>query len=255
MSALVRMALRLAAIELLNTDPVISAVAGGRIYDSEMSEIHFADDPVPVIIVHTEKTQGAAYSANNGGPPFDIDCEIAFEIANVASAKNDDGSFDIFRPVTNAEMEAGIDLIESRIPEVLALSESALGIGFRKHVLKRMTGFESDRFETDDAGIRIASRLLKIGCQIHIEQPQAYYGTIPAVPGPGIAPAPGSDALPSGFFANLPEPLRSIAPLMGPEGYGAKILEMIAAKLPAAGHDPAFLGALIGQDFGPDGLA
>lgn len=255
MTALVRMGLRLAAIELLRADAPFTAMVGDRVFDSEMAEIQPGEAPMPIALVHTERTQGRAYDPHSGGPPFDLECDLTIELAHVASAKNDDGSIELFRPVTTAEMEAGLDLMESRLAVVLAHGESALALGLRKHALKRVVSIESQRFETDDAGVKIASRLVTLTCDLHIEQPRVWYGTTPTGAGGAQAPAAGSDALPSGPFASLPSPLRELAELMPEGGYGRGVLLQVAAILPSPVLGPAFTAATYEQDFGDDGNA
>lgn len=225
MSALARLGLRLAAVQLLRDDAVILAATGGRVLDSAAGEIEASD--VPQVIVHTEGTEGDAWSANNGGPPFALSCDIVFEITHVASAENEAGEVTLFRPVTNAELEASIDLIEWRIPEVLAFAESPLGIGMRRLVLKRVTSYQSDRFE-DDEGVRRASRILRLGCELVEDEPAERHP---------------DDPEPTGAFTTLPEPLRSLAPLLPSQSAGGAVLAQLATALAAPEQAPAFLGA------------
>jgi hypothetical protein len=225
MSALARLGLRLAAVQLLREDPVILAATGGKVLDSASGEIEASN--VPLVLVHTESTEGEAWSANNGGPPFALSCDIVFEITHVASSQNESGEVTLFRPVTTAELEASIDLIEWRIPEVLAFAESALGLALRRSVLKRVTAYHSERFE-DDEGVKRASRILRLGCELVEDEPAERHP---------------DDPDPTGDFVTLPEPLRTLAPVMPPDSAGGAVLAQLAAAIAAATTAPAFLGA------------
>ena len=88
MSALARTALRLAGIEALLNDGIIAALCETRVYDSRIAELT-ETKPVPVIVVLTEEMEGEAFSANNGGPPFDDHCELLLEIAMRAAVQPD----------------------------------------------------------------------------------------------------------------------------------------------------------------------
>lgn len=223
MSAFARLGLRLAAVEVLRADPFVLAATGGKVLDSQSGATEPA--PLPIILVHTETMEGQAWSANNGGPPFNASCDIVFEITHVASDENEDDVV-LYRPVTTAELEAGLDLLEGRIPRVLAFAEGALAVAMRRTVLKRITALHSERFE-DDQGVRRASRLLRLTCDLVEDQEDD--------------PA---DALPTGPFAALPEPLRSLAPLLPAGSSGRSVLEQAAAALPGPGDAEAMLAGV-----------
>lgn len=228
MSALLRLCLRIAAVEILRADPVISAATGGKVFDSEMGDL----DPkstLPIIIVHSEGHDGEAWSPHDGGPPFGIAGELVFEIVHVARGEQD-GEPGLFFPTTTRELEAAIELLEWRIPEALAFGEDALATAVRRHVLKRIKQIASDRFSSDDIGARLASRLLTLTVEYHDEEAKAWH------------PEDGDD-IPTGVFASLPDPLRTIAPLF-PEGSSARAtFALVAAKLTAPVAGDAFEGA------------
>jgi hypothetical protein len=213
MSAAARLGLRLAAVQLLRDDPVLAAATGGQVLDSRSGATEPAD--LPIVLVHTESTEGKAWSANNGGPPFSLTCDIVFEITHVASIENDDGETLLFRPVTTAELEAALDIVEWRIPIALAFSDSPLGIACRRFVLKRITDYQCERFE-DDEGVRRASRLLRLSCELVEDEHDD--------------PA---DPLPTGPYASLPEPLRSLAPLLPAGSAGRNVIDQVAAAIAA----------------------
>ena len=233
MSALARLGLRVAAVQMLREDPIVARATGGRVLDSASGEIEAS--ACPQVLLHTESTEGEAWSQNNGGPPFDLSCDLVCEITFVASAANDTGEAVLFRPVTTAEMEAALDLIELRIPEVLAFAETPIGLAMRRSVLKRLRSYQSERFEDDD-GVKRASRLLRHSCELKTDEASVRH---PAAPDP------------SGPFATLPQPLRGLAPLLPAGSAGRDVLLQLAAAMPADPAGEAFAGAAITIRPGP----
>ena len=98
-------ALRLGVIEALRLDPVIAGLVGERVLDSRMSA--YSDgEPVPVIAVYTEEDNGEAWSANNGGPPFNTTVDLVIEFMFQIRALADDGTPLIGIATTDRETEA-----------------------------------------------------------------------------------------------------------------------------------------------------
>ena len=223
MSAAARLGLRLAAVQMLREDPFIAAGTGGQVLDSSSGATEPAD--LPIILLHTESTEGKAWSDNNGGPPFGLDQDLVFEITHVASIEND-GEVVLYRPVTTAELEAGLDLLEWRIATVAAHAETPLGDVCRRNLLKRITGYQSERFE-DDEGVRRASRLLKLTCELVEDLDES--------------PA---DEVPSGPYASLPPCLRVLAPLLPVGSSGRSVLDQAAAAFAGPVASPEFLAGV-----------
>ena len=225
MSAIVRLCLRICAVELLRADPAIAAATAGgsRVFDSEMGAID-GEKPLPIIIVNSENDAGEAWEAINGGPPFDTKINLVFEIAHVAKGEQN-GEPGLFFPVTDRELEAAIDFIEWRIEEALAFSETPLGLAFCGKVLKRITHRSSDRFSSDDPGVRLASRVLTLSIETHEADQEVW------LPG---------DTLPAGEFASLPEPLRSMASLFPAGSSARETLELVAQKIAAPAASDLF---------------
>lgn len=227
MSALTRFCLRLCAVEVIATDAVLASALGGRVYDSEMGAVE-QTEPMPLVIVHSETSGGEARSSQNGGPPFDDTVDLVFEIICAAQAVDEAGNPGLFVPATTRELEAALDVIEHRVTQALAYSETPLARAMRRHVLVRILKSHSDRFASDDAGGRLASRLLTLTCQTREVEDEVYIK---------------ADELPGGTFARLPEPLRSIAPLF-PEGSSAHTtMTIVASQLLQAEAGPEFTGA------------
>jgi hypothetical protein len=225
MSALVRLCLRIAAVEVLRADPVIYAATGGNVFDSEMGAID-SEKPLPIIIVQSEGSGGIAWSDNNGGPPFNTKTDLVFEIIHIAKGEQD-GAAGLFLPATDRELEAAIDLLEWRIPEALAFAETPLALSFRKLVLKRIHEAHSERFASDDIGLRLASRMLTLRVELQEEESRVWHP---------------DDALPTGEFASLPDPLRTIAPLFAVGSSARGTLALVAAQLAAPAYGDKFEG-------------
>lgn len=158
MSALARTALRLAAVTAFNADAVIASLCAGRVYDSRMDAIA-EKEAVPVIVVLTEEMEGEAWSANNGGPPFDDHCELLVEISYRALAEVD-GEPVIGIAETDAECEMTLDLIEERAVDTLN-ADATVRISTR-----RISKQRSQRFIDPDSGIKMAQRLVTLTAQL-----------------------------------------------------------------------------------------
>lgn len=203
------LALRLAAIAALEADPVIAQLCPGRVYDSRLPEISHRE-PMPVIIVATEELEGDAWSANNGGAPFDDRCLLTIEIAMNAIA-DDDGEAGIWIPATDPELAANLDLLQHAVEESLTIGETEAARLLRRTVLRRVNRRTSSHFKTDDTGERLAIRLVTLHAEIASVEPP--------------------DAAPDDDFAALPEPLRSVALSLRPGSGAHLICTTVAAAL------------------------
>jgi predicted nucleic acid-binding protein len=214
--SLARTALRLAAVEALTTDAVIAALCDKRVYDSRLTDFD-REEPVPVLIVTTDDDQGEAYS-QNGGPPFDTTVELSIEIAMKAVAVDDQNQVvGIGSPATDRELEASLDLLEERAVAVLATNALV------RKVTRRVTRKKSVRFVTDDVGEKLAVRFVTLTAALKGEERHAL-------------------DLPTGPFARLPDPLRTVCVAM-PEGSSARATcQMIFDALPPLAAEP-FTGA------------
>lgn len=210
--SLVRTALRLAAVAALEADPVVSALCPGRIYDSRIDELD-AQDPVPVIIVFTEDDKGGAWSVNNGGPPFDHACELLIEISMrviVPATETDPVSIGLAE--TDPQAEATIDLLEEVAIAAVTNADTPQAALIRKAVLRRATEFKSVRFASADSGSKLALRAVALTCHLKIDQPD------PRV-------------VPTGPFAALPAPLRTVAASLAPTSAGYATCTALAQRL------------------------
>ena len=190
--SLARTALRLAGIAALNADPVIAALCPDRVFDSRIDLLDAAD-PVPVIVLLTEDDTGRAWSTNNGGPPFDHACDLQLEISmRVVVPTGDADDVQIGIAETDAEAEATIDLIEERAVDALTVADTPQAALIRSAVTRRATELKSIRYASAESGSKIALRVVTLTVHLKVDQPDP-------------------TQTPTGAFAALPEPLRSVA--------------------------------------------
>ena len=209
---LARTALRLAAVEALNADAVIAAACSGRVYDSLIGAFQ-SNDPVPVIVVATEDDNGVAWSANNGGAPFDQTVDLTLEIT-VCTFVPDSDAIDIYVPATTRESELLIDLLEFRAVEALTAGDTPQAKLLRKAVTRRVESYRSIRYASEDAGLKLARRLVTLSAKLKGDD----------------GPATPFDES-TGPFAALPDPLRTIAASMPAGSSGLATCEALVAKL------------------------
>ncbi|MGU3539984.1 hypothetical protein [Methylobacterium sp. A54F] len=226
--SLARTALRLAAIEALNSDPVLDALCEGRVYDSRIADFDHRE-VVPVIILTTEEGHGEAWSKNNGGAPFNAACDLVLEIAMNVVALDEagdpilrDGAPMIASPGTDRELEAVLDLIEERAIDVLTVGETDAARLLREAVTRRVLTVKAARFATDQTGEKLAIRLLTLRVELKGEDQRDIRD------------------LPSGPYGLLPEPLRSVANAL-PEGSGRTTCDLLARYLAPAEEAPPAL--------------
>ncbi|MEE7460683.1 hypothetical protein MFUR16E_04715 [Methylobacterium fujisawaense] len=189
-------ALRLQAIEALNSHPTIAALCPGRVYDSRVGDFD-QREPVPVIIVTSEELEGDALSHNNGGLPFRDMCDLVLEVAmNVLDGDGDDAF--IGAPATDREMEASLNLISWCAEQMLTTGRpyplarpTPAGLILTRAVTRRVHRRRMTRFANDQTGEKLAIHLITYRVEVKTETPDAR-------------------ALPTGTYAALPDPLRTV---------------------------------------------
>src|ERR1700676_3299674 len=113
MSAISRTCLRLAATAALRDVTIV----GGNVFDSRISAVNLTDDlpTAGAIAVYAEQDDGDALSENNGGPPFVQLVDLTLEIAmQTIGPVQPDGKYVVLTPVTDDELEATLDVIETQ---------------------------------------------------------------------------------------------------------------------------------------------
>jgi hypothetical protein len=209
--SLARTALRLAVSRDLLADPVIGALCPGRVFDSIMDPPD-SKEFRPIITITTEDDDGEAFDKQNGGVPFDQTCDLVLEIAMAARGEKEDD--DPLIPVTDRELEAMLDLVEHRAVEVVTVGE---GPALTRKVSRRVPKYKSSRFPDNENGLRLAVRVVTLSVELK-----------------------GEDQLdvrdvPTGPFANLPDPLRTVCKALPSGSSGHLVCEMISSALPPVG--------------------
>lgn len=225
--SLARTALRLlVSAALKGTADARPSIAEGRWYDSRISELApetFADDAKATGIITTDQDEGDALSAQNGGPPFHRLIDLVIEFGMVQAIKDDD-AYVVGYPDTDRRLEASLDLLEFQVLRRLGADPDPLCVLFRK--LVRIRKHDCHRQVTDDAGVKLACRLLTLTCEINDDSVEIYNaaGTIPT----------GIDV--------LPDPLRTVAKTMAQGSSELDTCMTIAAALTPPLEAPAFTG-------------
>lgn len=238
--SLIRTALRLQAIEALNSDPVIDGMVQGRVYDSRISAFDHRE-PMPTILVTAEETKGEPWSHQNGGAPFGLTCDLTLEIAmNALGIVTGTDGTPIIDPDTNSPMqgvgyvgtdrklEAALDLIEERAIDILTRGETSQAQLLSTTVIKRCVEMKSSRFGTDQTSERFAVRLLTLTVALFTPEPDDAFD------------------VPTGPYALLPQPLRAIAEASAPAGSVRATCDLLVNRLsplPAPVAPAPFSGA------------
>jgi hypothetical protein len=217
--SLVRTALRLVVIESLRD----ATVLGKRIYDSRMDDLSpddFKGDEAPIAIVMTDKDEGDALSAQNGGPPFGREIELSIEIGVTQRVRSPaeegaDPEFLIIYPNTDARLEALLDMIEFQVMRRLQYVDEPAPTLFRR--FWRIRKYDCHRQIMDEAGVKIACRVLTLNCYSGDDRILIYNAC-------GTQPA-GYDV--------LPDPLASVCKLMPAGSDGKATCDMLAAAVDA----------------------
>ena len=217
--SLARTALRIAVIEALASHPVIAARCPGRVFDSLIGDFD-SREKVPTIVVLTEELSGEPANVQNGGAPWLDACDLVLEVAMSQRVEQDGEDF-IFRPVTDREMEAALDLIEECADWMITLGRptprsrpTAAGQILTNAVTRRVSKRTSSRFSDDETGQKLAIHQMTFRVELKGEEIDFR-------------------ALPTGPFAILPDPLRTVARSL-PEGSSGLITcQMIANELDA----------------------
>lgn len=233
---LARTALRLVVSAALKGTPAARpTIAEGRFYDSRISELApetVEDDAKPVGIITTDQDEGEALSEQNGGPPFHRMIDLVIELGMIEStqapvANPQPGQpatvYVVGYPDTDRRLEASLDLLEFQVIRRLATEPDPMCVLFRRFV--RIRKHECHRQVTDDAGVKLACRLLTLTCELNDDRVMIYNT---------------SGTLPTGLDV-LPEPLKTVAKAMAPGSSELDTCMAIAAALSPV-EAPAFEG-------------
>jgi hypothetical protein len=220
MSAVSRACLRLAATAALRD----VTIAGGSVFDSRIEAINLSDDqPIAgAIAVYTEQDEGEALDKGNGGPPFVSMVDLILEITMQSRVVQADGTYVVIRPVTDDELEATLDLIETQAEDSLFRSYAKNSVLFRL-AAKRPDKKLSLRFTDPKEGQKLAVRYVTYTIEIDDRE-------VPVLDGTRTG------------FDTLPYPFSAIAPQWppGPEQEKATVIAALLAGI----TPPAFKGVI-----------
>ena len=148
--------------------------------------------------------------------PFKRFVDLTFEISVVAFAEQEDApnTFVPYFPVTDAQTEAALDMLEAGISR--ALLKGSSGTLFRSLTKSKVPTTSSAPQRSSEEAVRIAMRTIVWRCQI----PDDCFDETPSVLASGLD--------------RLPEPLRSIAKALPVGSYGAEIAAGLAGVAPLA---------------------
>ncbi len=204
-----RTALRLCAVACLaGIEGERPTIAEGRVYDSRIGDLApeaFVDDARPTMILLVDDDEGEELSSQNGGPPFRRMMGLVIHMGMTLAIQAEDG-YSVGYPDTDARLEASLDLLEFQVIRRLAYDHGPMPTLFRR--LARVKKSDCHRQVTDDAGLKLAARVLTLTCDVGDDRVTVYNeaATTPAIP-------TGLDV--------LPEPLLTIAKALpaGSEGF------------------------------------
>lgn len=212
--SLVRTALRLLVIEAIKGN----TLAGARVFDSMMGQLtpdqFNSGDEAPTAIVLSDKDEGEALSAQNGGPPFGREMEVSIELAMTSRVRRMDEDDIVVYPNTDARLEAALDTFEFQVLRSLAYASGPIPELFRAKF--RITKYDCHRQIFDETGTKIACRIVTLLCYGSDDVHRIY--------------TTGQDTMPTGYN-KLPEPLRSVAELMPANSSSKNICDVIAAGI------------------------
>jgi hypothetical protein len=228
--AFYRTALRLATIEslrpaaLLNTQGPWPTLAGARVFDTRLDPFDdIGPKPKAAIAVYTEADPGYA-GQRRGGPPYRREVDLVFEISQIAKAQSDsDPSVYVAGvPLTDPELEAELDRIETEISLALMFNTNGITIrhgGETKPLWRALTGRmvtepRSMPHRTSEESERLAMRTVTWKTQV----PDDLF----EIPPP--ADVTGLD--------RLPEPLRAVAKALENTPGASVLLKGLAGGMP-----------------------
>ncbi len=235
MSALNRTCLRLAAVAALRNQ----TMAAERVLDSGIGAIEALEPEKrkAVISVYTEEDGGDALSDQNGGQVLEI-VELVFDMSMVEAIVDPDADqIVIGLPQTDAELEAGLDLLEAQIHRTLFEDVTLpLSKAFRDALL-RVKKRASLRFREEKGEERLAHRYLIYHAQVQDDLLLPAYD--PTLTGLDL----------------LPKTIRHVASQC-PDGLNEKVIVLAIAEELAPPQPPPLLGvdltvAMTGMADGP----
>lgn len=219
---LARTFLRLSALEALRPsslltvdDPVWPTLARSYVYDSKVDPINeFADDEARIVAVVFTEGDDHLRIAQTGPYFYSSLVDLVIEIAAVARVRMPDGDYVAGLAVSDAELEADLDVLEQQIWWRLHIDPS--GASFRSLVHLPFDQWYSEARRSAEEGQRLAARTIRIKVKM---RDQCFVAS-------PDAPLTG--------FARLPKPLREVAEKLGASTYLHAIASAVADVVPVS---------------------
>jgi len=242
---LYRTALRLATLEALRPTaqltaqtPVWPTLAADWVFDSRIDPLE--DDlirqgkPRAAIAVYTDGDLGYG-SQHRGGPPFRRVVDLCFDISQIAwqPAEGEPGQYVAGIPLTDAELEAELDRIESEIG--FALLYAPVGKIWRHLTGNMVTDPRTTPHRDSEEGARLAWRSMVWKVQV----PDDAFDALPLKNPVGLN--------------RLPQPLRGVAEQLIDTSYGVAIAQALGLTMPTMPIAVPLKTVTIGQEIVPPG--
>jgi hypothetical protein len=241
---LYRTALRLATLEALRPtaqltaeSPVWPTLAADWVFDSRIDPLE--DDlirqgkPRAAIAVYTDGDLGYG-SQHRGGPPFRRVVDLCFDISQIAwEPAGNTGEYVAGIPLTDAELEAELDRIESEI--ALALLYAPGGKIWRQLTGSMVTDPHTTPHRDSEEGARLAWRSMVWKVQV----PDDAFDGLPL-------------EIPVGLN-RLPQPLRGVAEQLMNSSYGVVIAQALGISMPTMPVATPLKTVTLGQEVLPPG--
>lgn len=186
-------ALACVALQKQDDDDVSPTMADDRVFDSRLDPVLFKDfdTPMPGIIVYTDDDDGELINQGSGTGPFrrNIDLRVEIVIGSFNSEVVDDEQQLVFDlPMTDAQLEAQLDLFEAQVKWALfALPDRLYSHAFRKFVI-RIKSIVSHATRDESGNNRFASRRIHFKLEIPDDCPPHWVGLEPGTKPPPKIP-------------------------------------------------------------------
>ncbi len=240
---LYRTALRLATLEALRptgllgqATPSWPTLAADWVFDSRIDPLEDAlirgGKPRAAIVVFTDGDMGYA-GQHRGGPPFRRIVDLCFDISQIAWEPTGDNEYVAGVPLTDAELEADLDRIESEI--ALALLYAPGGKIWRQLTGSMVTDPRTTPHRDSEEGARLAWRSMVWKVQV----PDDSFEALPLTNLVGLN--------------RLPQPLQGVAAQLLESSYGSVIAAALGLSMPTMPLGTPLTTVTLGQEVVPPG--
>lgn len=186
-------ALACVALQKQDDDAVSPTMADDRVCDSRLDPLLFRDysTPMPGIIVYTDDDDGDLINRGSGTGPFRrlLDLRVEIVIGSFNTEVVDDVQQLVFDlPMTDAQLEAQLDLFEAQVKWALfALPDRLYSHAFRQFVV-RIESIKSHATRDEGGNNRFASRRIHFKLEIPDDCPPHWFGIEPGAAPPKKVP-------------------------------------------------------------------